>query len=83
MINVHVAESETAAVAPTTGQSNQNVLWLYGKCEVSKVTMNTDLMPLTISLKVLQVLNKIKAKISGSEDGDDNDTDHFSLRHFV
>ncbi len=53
-------------------------LWLYDKCEVSKVTMNTDLSPLAISFKVLQVLNnKIEAKISGSADEDD-DTDHES-----
>jgi hypothetical protein len=73
-IDAHVAESETAAVAPTTHQSNQHVLWLYGKCEVLKVTMITDLLPLAISLKILQTLNNIKAKISGSADEDD-DTD--------
>ncbi len=41
--------------------------------------MNTDLSPLAIALKVLQVINMIEAiiKISGSAD-DDNDTDRES-----
>jgi hypothetical protein len=36
--------------------------------------MNTDLLPLAIFLKVLQVFNKIDAKISGSA-AEDDDTD--------
>ncbi len=77
-IDAHVAESENAAVALNTGHSN-NVIWLYGKCVLPKVVMNTDLSPLAIALKVLQVIIKIKAeiKISGSAD-DNNDTDHES-----
>jgi hypothetical protein len=74
-IDAHVAKSETAAVASTTGHSN-NVSWLYGECVLSKVVMNTDLPPLSIALKILRVLNKIEVKIlnSGSAD-DDDDTD--------
>ncbi len=74
-IDAHVAKNETAAAASTTGHSNI-IFWLYGECVLPKVVMNTDLSPLAIALKVLWVLNKIKAeiKISGSAD-DNNDTD--------
>jgi hypothetical protein len=77
-IDGHVAESETAAAAPTNGHSN-NAFGLHGKWFLSKVLMNTDLSPLAIALKVLQVINMIEAiiKISGSAD-DDNDTDRES-----
>jgi hypothetical protein len=42
---------------------------------VSKVIMNTNLLTLANSLKVVHMLNKIKAKIYGSVDEDD-DTDY-------
>ncbi len=71
-IDAHVAESETAAVAPTTGHSN-NVSCLYGECILSEVVMNTDLPPLSIALKFLWVLNKIEVKILNSGSADDND----------
>jgi hypothetical protein len=74
-IDSPVAANATTDLATASTPSNTNIHWLYQLCQQGKVNMMTDVLPLGISLVVLQALRKIEIDIPESTDEDD-DTDH-------
>ncbi len=73
-IDSPVAANATTNLATANTPSKTNIHWLYQLCQQGKVNMMTDVLPLGISLVVLQALCKIEIDIPESMDEDD-DTD--------
>ncbi len=82
-IDSPVAANAAADLGTAATQSNANIDWLYQLCQQAKVSMMTDVLPLGISLVVLQALRKIEIDIPESTDEND-DTDRTSdyFNHF-
>jgi hypothetical protein len=74
-IDSPAAANASADMATPATQSNTYINWLYQQCQKAKVNMMTDVLPLGMSLVVLQACHKIEIDIPESKDEND-DTDH-------
>jgi hypothetical protein len=73
-IDSPVAANATTDLATATTPRNTNIHWLYQLYQQGKVNMMIDVLPLGISLVVLQALSKIEIDMPESTDEVD-DTD--------
>ncbi len=83
-IDTPVAANATADLATPATQSNTNIHWLYQQCQQAKVNMMTDVLPLGMSLVVLQALHKIEIDVPESTDESDGTdrTNHYANHFF-
>jgi hypothetical protein len=82
-IDSPAAANATADLVTPATQSNTNIHWLHQQCQKAKVNMMTDVLPLGMSLVVLQALRKIEIDISESTDeNDDTDCTNDYANHF-